>query len=190
MPSAERLRQRDSLSNEFTKDAINCAILWGVLLKEFGEDFFNKKVIVSASFHHWLQRSKKANTLLNCAKDIALVTHTLNLSPDFYNYFQFNSVLFIPVPGETWSRNTDLSSHYPFRYDELLNYFSNAHCKNRLFLIGAGVLGKIYCSKIKKNGGVAIDFGAVLDGWNGVIPNERVAMKKNQAEMGINYLIT
>jgi hypothetical protein len=33
------------------------------------------------------------------------------------------------------------------------------------FLVGAGVLGKIYCDEIKARGGVALDIGSILDSW-------------------------
>ena len=33
------------------------------------------------------------------------------------------------------------------------------------FLVGAGVLGKIYCDRIKARGGVALDVGSILDSW-------------------------
>jgi len=35
----------------------------------------------------------------------------------------------------------------------------------RVYLVGAGILGKMYCDVIKQRGGVAIDIGAVIDGW-------------------------
>jgi len=35
-----------------------------------------------------------------------------------------------------------------------------------LFLIGAGLLGKIYCDEVKKNGGRAFDCGRLFDFWS------------------------
>ena len=37
-----------------------------------------------------------------------------------------------------------------------------------IFLVGAGVLGKIYCDVIKEKGGIAIDIGAIFDAWANV----------------------
>ena len=39
--------------------------------------------------------------------------------------------------------------------------------KEDIFLVGAGVLGKIYCQWVKEQGGIAIDLGAMFDAWSG-----------------------
>jgi len=36
-----------------------------------------------------------------------------------------------------------------------------------LTLVGAGVLGKVYCHAVKMAGGVALDIGSIFDGWAG-----------------------
>jgi hypothetical protein len=36
-----------------------------------------------------------------------------------------------------------------------------------LFLVAGGLLGKIYCDRIKRSGGVAIDIGSLIDAWLG-----------------------
>ena len=38
-------------------------------------------------------------------------------------------------------------------------------CSGTTFLVGVGVLGKVYCDRIKGKGGVAIDIGSILDSW-------------------------
>jgi hypothetical protein len=43
------------------------------------------------------------------------------------------------------------------------------------FLIGAGVLGKVYCHRVKELGGVAIDVGSLIDAWAGVESRLRFA---------------
>lgn len=43
---------------------------------------------------------------------------------------------------------------------------------------------------IKNSGGICIDMGAVLDGWNGVIPVERGLLKNSEAAMTIEYLLS
>lgn len=37
-----------------------------------------------------------------------------------------------------------------------------------LFLVGAGVFGKIYCHWIKARDGIAIDIGGQFDAWAGI----------------------
>ena len=62
----------------------------------------------------------------------------------------------------------DGDPHYPDLYDEIVQWFKSFDLKGRVFLIGAGGLGKIYCMKIKQLGGIAIDVGALFDAWAGV----------------------
>jgi hypothetical protein len=69
-----------------------------------------------------------------------------------------------PIPGEKGKH--PLSSgpaHYPQVFDETLTWIDREARPGRLFLVGAGLLGKIYCHAIQKRGGVAIDVGSVLD---------------------------
>lgn len=57
--------------------------------------------------------------------------------------------------------------HYPDRYNEICESLkSQAPLKGRLFFVGAGGLGKIYCDVVKQCGGMALDVGAMLDGWD------------------------
>lgn len=60
------------------------------------------------------------------------------------------------------------SVHFPTRYNELLDQIRP---KNRgdLYLVGAGPCGRIYCDLVKRRGGIALDLGAVFDGWAGLI---------------------
>jgi hypothetical protein len=55
--------------------------------------------------------------------------------------------------------------HYPHVYNDILANLLESDLTGELFLVGAGPLGKAYCQKIKKRGGVAIDVGAVFDSW-------------------------
>jgi hypothetical protein len=54
--------------------------------------------------------------------------------------------------------------HYPDRFNELMETI-NVPFKGAPFLVGGGVLGKIYCHRIKELGGIAIDIGSVFDCW-------------------------
>ena len=59
--------------------------------------------------------------------------------------------------------------HYPQRFKEICGSLkSQAPLNGRVFFVGAGGLGKIYCEIIRKHGGIALDVGAMLDGWDGL----------------------
>lgn len=53
--------------------------------------------------------------------------------------------------------------HYPDVFRALLDELPTKVKPGDLFLVGAGVLGKIYCDVIKRHGGVAIDVGSLMD---------------------------
>ena len=58
------------------------------------------------------------------------------------------------------------SVHYP---DEFVNVCDRlrGQWNGRVFLVGAGLVGKKYLQVIKENGGIALDVGALLDAWDG-----------------------
>lgn len=60
--------------------------------------------------------------------------------------------------------------HYPHRFDEICaSLRDQAPLTGRVFLVGAGGLGKIYCEVVRECGGIGIDVGALLDGWDGLV---------------------
>lgn len=58
--------------------------------------------------------------------------------------------------------------HFPARFVYLRNTIFEMDIKNKVFLVGAGGLGKIYCKWIKQKGGIALDIGSIFDGWAGL----------------------
>ena len=59
--------------------------------------------------------------------------------------------------------------HYPTIYNKIISYIKTSNIEGKIFLVGAGGLGKIYCMEIKKAGGVALDVGSLFDGWKGLV---------------------
>ncbi len=56
--------------------------------------------------------------------------------------------------------------HFPEAFDRVLETLV-VPMPGALFLVAAGLLGKLYCERIRVAGGIAIDIGAVADGWMG-----------------------
>jgi hypothetical protein len=56
--------------------------------------------------------------------------------------------------------------HWPERFRELCRELEQID-PGTLWLVGAGILGKIYCGVIRAAGGVAVDIGNVADIWAG-----------------------
>jgi len=59
--------------------------------------------------------------------------------------------------------------HFPYLFNQIKGWLNSIPVKNNLFLVGAGGLGKIYCSWIKNKGGIALDIGSIFDGWNRLV---------------------
>jgi hypothetical protein len=57
--------------------------------------------------------------------------------------------------------------HYPDCYNDLISNWIPQRAKGNVFLVGAGGLGKVYCTEIKRHGGIALDIGSIMDGWAG-----------------------
>lgn len=54
--------------------------------------------------------------------------------------------------------------HYPTGYRQLRETLE-VPFRGALFLVGAGVFGKVYCQWIKERGGIALDIGSIFDSW-------------------------
>jgi len=58
--------------------------------------------------------------------------------------------------------------HYPYQFYRAKDWMENwAFRKDKILLVGAGILGKTYCTWWKQMGGKALDIGSVMDEWAG-----------------------
>lgn len=74
---------------------------------------------------------------------------------------------YYPIPARYIRSDSNWTPHYPDRFDQILNSMEVAF-KGQVFLVGAGICGKVYCDEIALRGGIAIDIGSVCDSWLGV----------------------
>ena len=74
------------------------------------------------------------------------------------------------VPGENGRTQLPAdvlgTGHFPLVYRRIMAELS-VPFEGAVFLVAAGLLGKVYCARIKELGGIAIDIGALADGWMG-----------------------
>ena len=75
------------------------------------------------------------------------------------------------IPGEQGSRHVlgaaaTSGSHYPVQFHQLQAELARPHA-GRVFLISAGLLGKLYAATVRRHGGIAIDIGSIVDNWLG-----------------------
>lgn len=77
--------------------------------------------------------------------------------------------LSVVVPGERRLQQHEqvlADNHYPEVFDAACVTLSEKS-EGEVFLVAAGLLGKIYCEVIRSAGGIAIDIGSIADGWMG-----------------------
>ena len=72
------------------------------------------------------------------------------------------------VPGEARLPSTGSPGmrHFPDRFQQVMADL-NVPRRGAVFLVAAGLLGKIYCHRVRELGGIAIDVGSVADAWMG-----------------------
>jgi Flp pilus assembly protein TadD len=83
--------------------------------------------------------------------------------------FGIGRTAFYEVPGERRLPAKLISKsdrHFPERYREIMRDLIVPE-RGAIFLVAAGLLGKVYCARIKALGGIAIDIGSLADGWMG-----------------------
>jgi hypothetical protein len=76
-----------------------------------------------------------------------------------------SDLLWLQIPGEARLRADafGVQSHYPRVYHAILEAIDQHIQPGDLVLVGAGILGKIYCEAIRRRHGVAVDVGSVID---------------------------
>jgi hypothetical protein len=74
------------------------------------------------------------------------------------------------VPGESRlpsaARGRTQGAHFPDRFRAIMRDLRVPR-DGAVFLVAAGLLGKIYCHRIRERGGIAIDVGSLVDAWMG-----------------------
>ena len=141
-------------------------ILSGKMVRKYC-DLKSINSFVSASDHlDWHDQNLIAN-LVDGQEIMTLIT-CRDIASKVADKFSVKTVIWLPIPAEAkyagWQEVGYL--HYPNRMKEILSQIQPLF-KGHLFLVGAGILGKIYCRVIKERGGIALDLGSVFDNWAG-----------------------
>lgn len=59
--------------------------------------------------------------------------------------------------------------HWPIQFNKTQRWMDCQYPEGKLLLVGAGVVGKIYCNWWRDRGGIAFDLGSVMDEWYGAV---------------------
>lgn len=121
--------------------------------------------------HAELLQSNLLENLVRDHKEISLISCMTDAPQALKQAFQLDHVEFYRIPGEKahvhlLGNDAGEGRHFPDRFNSLCNELSQP-LHGRLFLVAGGILGKLYCTRIKQSGGVALDVGSIIDAWMG-----------------------
>lgn len=132
-----------------------------------GLDLGQRK-FTSAHIHTDMEKYEMYRDLLEDLDACTIISSHRGISKLLEDKYGIAFVEEILIPGEMkyahqWSRHEE-KPHFPFYFDQINKMKWE---KGKVYLVAAGFLGKIYCSNIKKQGGISIDIGAIVDYWMG-----------------------
>jgi GT-D fold-like domain len=113
---------------------------------------------------HWYLQWSGALAYLLHGLDHLSVIGCREIGPQIAAAFGLGSVRTYLVRGEHLHPGSVSEPHWPSGFWDIMKQLEAVR-PGTTFLVGAGVLGKIYCDRIKAKGGVAFDIGSILDSW-------------------------
>lgn len=116
--------------------------------------------------YQWLS-DRSYDTLLN--REVINYISCRDLDEGFRKYAQVvNKFTIAPEAKFTTYQG---EPHYPTQFNRVQRWMDvvSKDWPGTLLLVGAGVIGKIYCNWWRDRGGVAVDVGAVCDLWAGFV---------------------
>lgn len=137
---------------------------WSIDSMPDGKPVCSSWVAYDLALQHFWER------LIVRAKSVTLI-HCSPTLPDRLRQVLGIEVEHIRIPDmaahrDRWPDDDGTESIYPDSYDRVQRTI-NVPQHGRLVLIGAGIPGKAYAATIKRQGGIALDLGGLLDAWDG-----------------------
>lgn len=86
----------------------------------------------------------------------------------FEAYFDCTVTDILTIPGQYVVEKEGLKQPlFPDLYQSTLSRLLELDVSGKMCLVGAGLAGKVFCSKIALKGGVGLDVGSMMDAWVG-----------------------
>lgn len=147
----------------------------GVLERVVGEVVTRHQgvALTSAFAHAELQhRSSFYQELLAGLDFLGVIGPHPGLARRLAQFHDIGEVREYVVPGESrlpdFARGRSATPHFPDRFNEVMASLQVPR-PGAVFLVAAGLLGKVYCHRIRQLGGIAIDAGSIVDAWMGFV---------------------
>jgi len=102
---------------------------------------------------------------------LGLISPHPELAGRLRRHLGIGEVISYDIPGEGRlgrpREAADRGRHFPAVYDRIMAELTVPR-SGAVFLVAGGLLGKLYCARIRQLGGIAIDIGAIADAWMGI----------------------
>lgn len=130
-------------------------------------------MITSCHIHEALAFWNLWPSLLRHMREVSLITCHQNLPDALRRQFGVETRTLHLIPAESkyaplFRHDSPDEPHFPDVFHRIEQNLAST-APGHVVLVAAGVLGKIYCQRVREAGGIAIDIGSVADYWNGYI---------------------
>ena len=122
-----------------------------------------KTLLTHTALHRLLQHALLFRPLLADLPFVGVVS-SRDVGGALQELFGIRTVRWHGVRGERDHPGSVATMPYPDGFKALRQTLTVPY-RGAVFLVGAGVFGKVYCHWIKARGGIAIDIGAIFDSW-------------------------
>lgn len=139
-----------------------------ILLFNTDTELFTQKQTCSIDIHSHFLDNDYYSTLLK-EKDTVCYISCRNLDKEIKNHFGIKDVYSFQIaPEAKFTSGYTGAHHYPDQFEEIKKWMTRVPIEGNICLVGAGVVGKVYCNWFRNMGGIAMDIGSVFDSWAGL----------------------
>lgn len=138
-------------------------------------EWASKVPVFHLGVHYDLLISGTLARVLQDRQTVGLISCHGELPKALQRTYGIERIEFLKVPGEqihaeTLGDNAVAGRHWPERFNEISKFLdAPVDRRGQIWLVAAGMLGKIYAAKLKNSGAVVLDIGAVADLWMGKV---------------------
>ena len=127
----------------------------------------NDALYTSAHIHQELEQWNLYPYIFDSVQEVTLISAHKDLILYIKKRFGIRRVNFIKVVDNENFRSAHNSNILSVEdeYKNIQKILDSEESKNKVFILAAGLLSRIYSDVIKKNGGISIDIGSVADDW-------------------------
>jgi len=119
--------------------------------------------LTHAALHRLLSHALLFRPLLRNQPFVGLIG-CRDVQTQIKRLFGIEETVWYGVKGEKAETGIVETEHWPDGFNDIERGLT-VPFPGALFLVGAGVFGKVYCHWIKQRGGIAVDIGSIFDSW-------------------------